>query len=150
MTGGKIGLVLEKAYPVYRPRNWGRPSRTRALARPWFGLDTERDSHSGEFVCGVAAGETVDRFTRMDGLGAGTYFVWNLAYDIEGMLRDLDLPEAWAAKIDGAEFSLLGGKGRYFHGKKFSLQLPGKKLSFVEASSFYNRCPSAKIGRAHV
>lgn len=149
MTGGKIGLVLEKAYPVYRPRNWGRPSRTRALARPWFGLDTERDSHSGEFVCGVAAGETVDRFTRMDGLGAGTYFVWNLAYDIEGMLRDLDLPEAWAAKIDGAEFSLLGGKGRYFHGKKFSLQLPGKKLSFVEASSFYNRCPLAKIDKRY-
>lgn len=147
--GGKVALALEAGYPVFRPRNWGKPAKVRPLAKPWFGLDTERDSKTGEFVCGKIAGETAGSFRRLDELGAGTYWVWNLAYDIEGMLRDLQIPEAWAARTDGSEFALLGGTARYFHGKKFALKLPGKNLQFIEASSFYNRCALAKIDKKY-
>lgn len=146
---GKVLLALDGGYPVFKPRNWGKPAKTRALVKPWFGLDTERDSKTGEFVCGKIAGETTGQFKRMDDLVGGTYWVWNLAYDIEGMLRDLDIPEAWAAKTDGGEFSLLGGEARYFHGKKFVLKLPNKKIQMIEASSFYNRCSLSKIDKKY-
>lgn len=146
---GKVSLALEQNYPVFKPRNWGKPAKTRPLAKPWFGLDTERDTKSGEFVCGKIAGETKGAFKTIADLPGGTFWVWNLAYDIEGMLRDLDIPEAWAAKIDGAEFGLLGGSARYFHGKKFSLKLPNRNLQFIEASSFYNRCPLSKIDKKY-
>lgn len=145
---GKVQLALS-GYPVFRPRNWGKPTKTRGLPRPWYGLDTERDSKSGEFVCGKIAGETQGSFRGFDDLASGTYWVWNLAYDIEGMLRDLDIPEAWAAKTDGAGFALMGGQAKYFHGKKFSLKLPNKSLQFVEASSFYNRCALSKIDKKY-
>lgn len=134
-------------WPVFRPRNWGQPARQLPLPQPWFGLDTERDALLGDFVCGYAVGESTHAFRRMDDLISGTYWVWNLAYDIEGMLRDLNVPEAWAAREDGSEFPLLGGKARYFHGKRFNLKLPGKKISFIEASSFYNRCALKNIGQ---
>ena len=146
---GKVSLALEKNYPVFKPRNWGKPAKTRPLPKPWFGLDTERDAKTGEFVCGKIAGETKGSFAKMDDLPEATYWVWNLAYDIEGMLRDLDIPEAWAAKTDGGSFAILGGEARYFHGKKFTLKIPGKKLQFIEASSFYNRCPLAKIDKKY-
>lgn len=146
---GKVSLALDGGYPVFKPRNWGKPAKVRALPKPWFGLDTERDAKSGEFVCGKIAGETTGSFKRLNNLVEGTYWVWNLAYDIEGMLRDLDIPEAWAAKTDGASFALLGGEAKYFHGKKFSLKLPGKQIQFIEASSFYNRCPLAKIDKKY-
>jgi hypothetical protein len=146
---GKVSLALEHGYPVFKPRNWGKPTKTRALPKPWFGLDTERDAKTGEFVCGKIAGETTGSFKRMDDLEEGTYWVWNLAYDIEGMLRDLELAEAWAAKTDGGGFQILGGEAKYFHGKKFSLKLPGKTLQFIEASSFYNRCPLSKIDKKY-
>lgn len=144
---GKVALALEQGYPVFKARNWGKPAKTRALAKPWYGLDTERDAKTGEFVCGKIAGENHGEFRNLTDLPEATYWVWNLAYDIEGMLRDLDVPEAWAAKTDGAEFDLLAGKARYFHGKKFSLKIPGKKMQFIEASSFYNRCPLSKIDK---
>lgn len=112
-------------------------------------MDTERDSKNGEFVCGKIAGKTTGSFRLITDLESGTYWVWNLAYDIEGMLRDLDLAEAWAAKIDGARFDLLGGEARYFQGKKFALKLPNKNLQFVEASSFYNRCALSKIDKKY-
>ncbi len=144
---GKVALALDGGYPVFKPRNWGKPTKQRPLPKPWFGLDTERDSKTGDFVCGKIAGETTASFKRMDDLDSGTYWVWNLPYDIEGMLRDLDLPEAWAAKIDGGEFDILGGTAKYFHGKKFSLKLPTKNLQFIEASSFYNRCALSKIDK---
>jgi DNA polymerase family B len=146
---GKVSLVLEQAYPVYKPRNWGKPTKGRSLPKPWFGLDTERDAQEGKFVCGYIAGETARKFKGITDLDTGTYWVWNLAYDIEGLLRDLDVPEAWAAKTDGGEFELLGGQARYFHNKKFSLKIPGKKLQFIEASSFYNRCALAKIDKKY-
>ena len=75
--------------------------------------------------------------------------MWNLAYDIEGMLRDLGTREAWAAKVDGASFDMMGGEAKYFHGKKFSLKLPGKRLQFIEASSFFNRCALSKIDKKY-
>jgi hypothetical protein len=146
---GKVSLVLDKGYPVYRPKNWGKPSKIRKLPKPWFGLDTERDAKTGEFVCGKIAGETSSSFKGFEDLISGTYWVWNLAYDIEGMLRDTDLAEAWAAKTDGASFEFLGGEARYFHGKKFSLKLPNKNLQFIEASSFYNRCALSKIDKKY-
>lgn len=140
---------LAIAWPVFKPRNWGKPAKQIPLMKPWFGLDTERDALTGEFVCGYAVGETKQAFRKMQDLEQGTYWVWNLAYDIEGMLRDLNVPEAWAAREDGSEFPLLGGKAKYFHGKRFNLKLPGKKLAFIEASSFYNRCALAKIDKKY-
>lgn len=146
---GKVQLALDHGYPVYKPRNWGKPGNVRPLPKPWFGLDTERDSQNGEFVCGKISGETHGSFKTFKDLDAGTYWVWNLAYDIEGMLRDLDTQEAWAAKTDGASFPLLGGEAKYFHGKKFALKLPNKTLQFIEASSFYNRCALSKIDKKY-
>lgn len=137
------------AWAVYRPRSWGKPSTNKPLPRPWFGLDTERDAKRGAFVCGFAVGETEKEFRRLTDLESGTYWIWNLNYDIEGMLRDLNVPEGWAAKIDGASFPFLKGEARYFHGKRFDYFAPDQRLSFIEASSFFGRCPLAKIGKKY-
>lgn len=139
------------AWPVFRPRGWGTPTRARALPKPWFGLDTERNTQPGarpgKFVCGWTVGETIAPFEVLTDLPPATYWVWNLAYDIEGMLRDLDVEEAWAARADGARFELLGGKAVYYHGKRFDWKNPAKgKLSFIEASSFFGRCRLKDIG----
>lgn len=136
-------------WPVYRPRAWGKPTRARALERPWFGLDTERDAKRGDFVCGYAVGETVQRFEKLPDLIPGTYWVWNLAYDIEGMLRDLDIPEAWAAKSDGSTFPLLDGSACYYHGKRFTLKRGSDKWNFIEASSFFSRIPLSELARKY-
>lgn len=134
-------------WDVYRPRGWGEPSGSRALPRPWYGLDTERDSKSGKFVCGWVAGEKSARFERFTDLEPGTYWVWNLAYDAEGMLRDLGIAEAWAAKSDGSKFPLMDGTACYYHGKRFDYSVPkGGKWSFIEAASFFGRQPLSKFG----
>lgn len=136
---GMVGPIASKSeqainWPVYQPRNWGIPTKARALPKPWFGLDTERNTQPGflpdgstaipgEFVCGWAVGESLKQFTRLEDLDPGTYWIWNLAYDIEGMLRDLGVEEAWAARQDGAKFELLGllRGGLLCHGFTFPL-----------------------------
>lgn len=133
-------------WPVFKPRAWGKPTANRALPKPWFGLDTERDARTGEFVCGWCIGETEMRFEKFTDLPSGTYWIWNLGYDVEGMLRDLRCEEAWAARQDGAPFEMLDGKARYFHGKRFDFERGDQKLSFIEASSFFGRCPLSAIG----
>lgn len=143
----KSELALK--WPVYRPRNWGKPSVGRALPRPWFGLDTERDAKTGEFVCGFAVGEKVVQFKLMTDLEPGTYWIWNLSYDMGGLLRDLRRDEGWAAKEDGARFPFLGGEARYYHGKRFDLKIDDAKWSFIEASSFFGRVPLAKVGKKY-
>lgn len=140
----KSQLAIE--WPVFQPRGWGKPSNPKPLAKPWFGLDTERDSKTGEFVCGWCVGETTFKFNGIFDLPTGTYWVWNLAYDIEGLLRDLRLNEAWAAKADGASFPLGNGNAVYYHGKRFSYREPGKRITFIEASSFFGRQPLSAIG----
>lgn len=97
-------------------------------------------------MCGWCVGETVFAFKNVLDLPSGTYWVWNLAYDIEGLLRDLRIPEAWAARADGASFDILGGNATYYHGKRFSWRGLGKKLTFIEASSFFGRQPLSAIG----
>jgi DNA polymerase family B len=140
----KAQLAIE--WPVFQPRGWGVPTKAKPLMRPWYGLDTERDAKTGEFVCGWAVGETTYRFNRLTDLQPGTYWVWNLAYDIEGMLRDLRIPEAWAAKSDGAAFPFLDGVACYYHGKRFDYKSKAGKLNFLEASSFFGRRPLSAIG----
>lgn len=135
-------------WPVTRPRNWGKPTRAHQLKRPWFGLDTERDALRGTFVCGweVRDDGRAIRFGGLGDLDPGTHFVWNLAYDVEGLLRDLNVAEGWAARQDGAKFDLMGGKAVYYHGKRFDWQAPRGKISLIEASSYYGRIPLSKIG----
>lgn len=143
----KSELALQ--WPVFKPRGWGKPSRNRALPEPWFGLDTERDAKLGKFVCGWAVGKMEIQFKKFTELPDGTYWIWNLGYDIEGMIRDLNIPEAWAARQDGAPFPLLGGSARYYHGKRFDWETDSKKLSFIEASSFFGRCALSKVGKKY-
>lgn len=146
----KATLAIE--WPVFRPRGWGQPASSRPLARPWYGLDTERDAVGasdgvkGRFVCGFAVGEEIVEFQRLTDLAPGTYFIWNLNYDIEGMLRDLRIEEAWAAKSDGSSFPLLDGDAIYYHGKRFDWRRPDGTRSFIEASSFFGRQPLSAIG----
>jgi hypothetical protein len=140
----KSQLALE--WPVFQPRGWGKPTAGRELPKPWFGLDTERDAKTGVFVCGWCVGETTFRFAGLRDFPSGTYWIWNLAYDIEGLLRDLRLEEAWAARADGAAFEILGGTATYYHGKRFSWRGNGKKITFIEASSFFGRQPLSAIG----
>lgn len=147
----KSELALK--WPVFRPRDWGKPTTGRPLPKPWYGLDTERNvlppDEPGQFVCGYAVGETTIKFRLMTDLPPATYWVWNLSYDIEGMIRDLNLPEGWAAKTDGARFPFLDGEARYFHGKRFDLKIGGDKWSFIEASSFFGRCQLSKVGKKY-
>lgn len=124
---------------VYRPREWGKPSRPYQLPQPWYGLDTERDAESGEFVCGFAVGAETQEFTTIRDLSPGTYWVWNLPYDVEGMVRDLALPNGWAMKADGAPFTLDGVECVYLHGKRFDWKARDGKRTFLEASSFFGR-----------
>lgn len=144
LVPSKAQLAIE--WPVYRPRGWGLPSNAKPLPRPWFGLDTERDAKTGDFVCGFAVGETIQKFSLFTDLIPGTYWVWNLGYDAEGMLRDLNLSEAWAARADGAPFPLMDGECTYYHGKRLSFKSHAGKWSFLEASSFFGRAPLASIG----
>lgn len=141
----KSQMAIE--WDVFRPRNWGMPARSHPLPKPWFGFDTERDSKSGEFVCGWAVGESTQQMKTFTDLVPGTYWVWNLSYDAEGMLRDLNLPEAWAARSDGSKFPLLEGEAVYYHGKRFDYRVSGGgKWSFIEASSFFGRQPLRAVG----
>ena len=85
-----------------------------------MGLDTERDSLSGDFVCGFIADAKTDKeFKSLYDLPRGTYWAWNLAYDIEGMVRDLRLEEGWAMREVGARFPLGDGRACYYHGTRF-------------------------------
>jgi hypothetical protein len=129
---------------VRKPRRWGEAvKRKRCLPRPWSGLDTERDSSTGEFVCGWTVGDTgVKRFGTLRDLERGLYWVYNLAYDIEGMLRDLGIEEGWAARQDGASFELDGLTCVYYHGKRFEYG----DLLFLDASAFFGRVPLRKLG----
>lgn len=132
-------------HPIYEPRNWGKPTRSpRPLPLPWFGLDTERDSKTGKFVCGWLAkgakGEC-ESFAKLWDLRPGTYFIWNLAYDIEGLVRDLHDDNAWQMKEDGTKFVLQGRECVYYHGKRFQFSDGMGKRIFIEASSFFNRLP---------
>lgn len=137
---------LAVTWDVFRPRGWGMPAASRPLARPWYGLDTERDARTGEFVCGWAVGEDIQQFRTFRDLVPGTYWIWNLGYDIEGMLRDLKNDNAWAARSDGSRFPLLDGEAVYYHGKRFDYREPGGKWSFIEASSFYGRQRLSAVG----
>jgi hypothetical protein len=148
-----VWIVVSKAqraldWPVYRPHDWGKCRVSRGLGRPWWGLDTERDAESGEFVCcwGVREDGDVKRFGGLEELEKGTYWIWNLGYDVEGLLRDLDIDEGWAAKVDGARFMLKGGKGVYFHGKQFCWNGPNGVVRLVEASSFWGKVPLRVLG----
>lgn len=131
-------------YPINFPRNWGRGTQSRPLAKPWFGLDTERNTvagkSKGDFVCGWIADESTQKqFTRIYDLGPATYWCWNLAYDIEGMIRDLNLAEGWAMREDGTPFTLDGARCVYFQGKRFEYRDHGGKRVFLEANSFFNK-----------
>lgn len=144
----KSQLAIE--WPVFRPRGWGMPTKARAIPRPWFGFDTERDTQRSdiraEYVCGWAVGETEMRIERLTDFPPGAYWIWNIAYDIEGMLRDLRIEEAWAAKVDGASFPLLDGNAVYYHGKRFTWKRPDGVRNFIEASNFFGRQPLSAIG----
>lgn len=131
---------------MFKPRGWGTPTKARELPKPWYGLDTERDAKTGEFVCGWCVGEDTFRFNRLTDIAPGTYWVWNLAYDIEGLLRDLRIEEAWAARSDGANFPFLNGTACYYHGKRFDFRNENGRWNFIEASSFFGRQPLKNIG----
>lgn len=141
----KARMAIE--WDVYRPRRWGQPASHRALDRPWYGLDTERDAETGEFVCCWIAGPDKRQVDKLFEMPPGTYWVYNLAYDLEGMLRDLREDNAWAAKEDGAPFALMDGIACYFHGKRFDYRDgDGNKWTFIEASSFNGRRPLHTLG----
>ena len=132
---------------MYRPKGWGQPVKARSLARPWAGLDTERDSADGRFACGWTVGDLGEqRFERLTDLAPGTYWVWNIGYDLEGMIRDLGAEEGWAARRDGARFPFMGGTAIYYHGKRFDWRGGDGARVFLEASSFFGRVPLKKIG----
>lgn len=141
-------------WPVFQPRGWGTPTKARAIPRPWHGLDTERDADMGEFVCGWTVGDTMSKgekefvapFKKLTDFQPGTYWIWNLGYDLEGLLRDLRIEEGWAARADGAAFELLGGRAIYYHGKRFDWAGPNGRVRFLEASSFFGRCRLSEIG----
>lgn len=123
------------------------PTNARPLARPWYGIDTERDAITGEFVCGWAYGDGGSfAFKGLEDFLPGTYWVWNIGYDIEGLLRNMADPDGWAARKDGAPFPLRGGRAVYYHGKRFDWKGPNGRVSFIEASSFYGRVPLSKVG----
>lgn len=140
--------------PIYRPRDWGTPPSVRSLPRPWYGLDTERNvlkpHKPGEFVCGwiVRDDGFSYRFRGFDSVPAGTHFVWNLGYDIDGLLRDARLDEGWAAKEDATPFRLGNARCVYFHGKRFEYSTPGTQRLFIEASSFFGRIPLKEAVKA--
>jgi len=115
---------------------------------PWVGLDTERDAATGEFVCGFVASDTSDyEFSRLTDLPVGTYWAWNLAYDIEGMIRDLQLEEGWAMRQDGARFKLGEGSACYYHGKRFEYNDARGSRLFVDAAPFYNKQSLAEAAK---
>lgn len=129
---------------VYQPRNWGRPTQNpRPLKAPFWGLDTERNTEKGkrynDFVCGwIDNGVMSLPFRTFYDLQAGTYWIWNLGYDIEGMIRDLGKDEGWAIKEDGAAFRLGDAKCVYFKGKRFSWKDERGERTFLNAQAFFN------------
>lgn len=130
--------------PIYAPRNWGKPTlNPRALPTPWYGLDTERDvwpKNTGRFVCGwIHDMRKSTRFQSLWDLQPGTYFVWNLQYDIEGLVRDVGSDDGWQMREDGTAFELDGKKCINFHGKRFEWRDGTGRRLFIEASSFFNR-----------
>lgn len=126
--------------PVFQPRNWGKPSRGKPLPRPWWGLDTERDAKTGEFVCGWISNESQSHpFRTFTDLQPGVYWVWNVGYDLEAMMRDLGQEEGWAMRKDGSTFRVLDAQCVYYQGKRFEWRDHRGKLIFLEASSFFNR-----------
>lgn len=126
--------------PIFRPRKWGFGGPGRPLPEPWFGLDTERDAKTGKFVCGFANdGRNAVSFSSLPEVPIGTHWVWNLGYDIEGLMRDLRIEEGWAMREDGARFTLGNAKCVYYHGKRFEYRDHKGLRLFLEASSFYNR-----------
>lgn len=130
--------------PVYQPRGWGVPRKGKALPGPWWGLDTERNTEPGprfnDLVCAFISNETESHaFRALDDLEAGTYWVWNVGYDIERLVADLGIEEGWAMKQDGTPFLFNGAKCVYYQGKRFEYAKDGKKRVFLEASSFFNR-----------
>ncbi len=134
--------------PIYQPRSWGKPSNARPLPGPWYGLDTERDAKKGTFVCGkIWNPNHTGGFVKIQDLPIGTYFIWNLGYDIEGMIRDLDVEEGWAMKSDGAGFQIGLAKCRYYHGKRFEWRDEKGLRLFIEAASFFNRIPLKKAAK---
>jgi len=135
------------AWDVYRPKKWGQPTKSRALPEPWYGLDTERDAKSGKLVCAWIVNNNGERkVADLFDCPTGTYWVYNLAYDIEGMLRDLQIDNAWAAKADGARFELEGGTAVYYHGKRFDYRKKGESWRFLEAAAFNGRRPLSTLG----
>jgi hypothetical protein len=155
----RTGFPMSKAkkaidWPVYMPRKWGASRATRPLPRPWFGLDTEREAkpNTGEFVTGWCSGDAGREFCFGEGgLGAlpsGSYWVYNLGYDLEGMVRDLAEENGWAMKTDGAPFEIGGVKCVYYHGKRFDWGRGKERKSFLEASSFFGRIPLQKAAKA--
>lgn len=133
-------------WDVYRPRNWGTPAGHRAMPEPWYGLDTERDAKTGELVCAWIVGKDCKRIEHFNDGPPGTYWVYNLAYDMEGMLRDLEDNNAWAARADGAPFLLGDGEAVYYHGKRFDYRDEKGKWIFLEASSYNGRRPLKTLG----
>jgi hypothetical protein len=126
--------------PIYKPRNWGIPTPGKQLPEPWYGLDTERDSKSGKFVCGwIADTKREQAFNVIQDLPPATYWIWNLGYDIAGMIRDLGKNEGWAMREDGTRFTIQDASCVYFHGKRFEWKDSGGTRLFLEASSFFNR-----------
>jgi len=129
-------------YPVYLPRVWGRGTKSKPLPEPHLGLDTERDSKNGKFVCGWVSNNLDSKpFTTFSDLSPATYWIWNLGYDIEGLIRDLGAEEGWAMREDGTRFELGEASCVYYHGKRFEWKDNVGKRIFLEASSFFNRIP---------
>ena len=144
MSKTRAALTTE----VFRPREWGTPTKSRPLPRPWFGLDTERDAKTGQFVCGYAVGETTHRFQYLTELPAGVYWVWGLPYDIEGMMRDMAEENGWAMKSDGAPFTIGDATCIYYHGKRFEWKDHRGLRIFLEASSFFGRASLQKAAKS--
>lgn len=133
---------------VAKPRVWGKPCQNKPLPQPWFGLDTERDSRTSDFVCGwlIDRSNNARSFTGFHDLPDGTYWIYNLNYDIEGMLRDTGNDAIWLARADGVRFKLGDARCIYYHGKRFEYRTKDQNLVFVDASPFWNRIPLSKLG----
>jgi hypothetical protein len=131
-------------YDVFQPRNWGKPTKKpRPLREPFWGLDTERNTERNrynDFVCGWIDNNTLSLpFKTFRDLPPGSFWVWNLGYDIEGMVRDLGKDEGWALKEDGAPFTLDGAKCVYFKNKRFEWKDGNGARTFLDASAFFNK-----------
>jgi len=130
--------------PVYQPRIYGKGTKGRPLPEPFWGLDTERNTEKGkrfnDFVCGWISNERQSfQFSTFTDLLPGTYWVWNLGYDVEALVRDLGVEEGWAMREDGSRFRINEADCVYYKDKRFEWRDTGGKRIFLEASSFFNR-----------